>query len=114
MLGLIAQTRKALDADLYYLALFSALAVPDICGGIDSADGRASGARYRDWYTRHVIPRYDTLTADECYQYRCAALHQGRSEPSKMKDYDRVLFIEPTAATRLRINAKRVQMDEPS
>lgn len=109
MLELIAQTRKALDADLYYIALFSALAVPDICGAIESNDGEATGARYRAWYGQHVTPRYSTLSADECYHYRCTALHQGRSEPAKAKDYDRVVFIEPNAAQRIHINAKRMR-----
>ena len=109
MIELIAQTRAAIGADLYYIALFSALAIPDICGAIESGDGEATGARYRAWYSQHVLPRYDTLSADECYRYRCTALHQGRSEPAKAKDYDRVLFIEPSAAQRLRINVKRMK-----
>ena len=112
MLELIAQTRKALDANLYYIGLFSALAIPDICGAIESPDGEATGARYRAWYHQYVIPRYDTLSADECYHYRCTALHQGRSEPSKAKDYERILFIEPSEAQRLRINSKRVRVGD--
>jgi hypothetical protein len=109
MTDLIAQTRAAFAADLYYISLFSALTIPDICGAFDSTDGVATGARYRDWYMKHVLPRYDVLSADECYHYRCTALHQGRSEPQKAKDYDRVLFIEPKAACRLHINVKRVK-----
>jgi len=110
MTDLIAQTRAAFAADLYYISLFSALSIPDICGAVDSTDGTASGARYRAWYTKHVLPRYDVLSADECYHYRCTALHQGRSEPQKAKDYDRVLFIEPNAARRHRFNVKRVEV----
>jgi len=108
MIELIAQTRAAFEADLYYIALFSALAIPDICGAIESSDGVATGNRYRAWYNEHVLPRYDTLSPDECYHYRCTALHQGRSKPSRSKNYDRVLFIEPSAARSIQINVKRM------
>jgi len=104
---LIAQTRAALNTNLYYLSLFSALTVPDICGALDSQDGVATGARYRGWYRTHVLPRFNTLSPEECYRYRCTALHQGRSEPSQSVDYDRVIFIEPAAAQRIQINVKR-------
>ena len=35
MQNLLDQIQKGLEADLYYLSLFAALAIPDICGAID-------------------------------------------------------------------------------
>jgi hypothetical protein len=58
MQDLIQQIRAANAAGLYYVALFSALALPDICGSLESQDGVATGARYSDWFNQHVAPRY--------------------------------------------------------
>jgi hypothetical protein len=45
---LIRQIREANSAGLYYLALFAAIALPDICGALEAADGRANDDRYKD------------------------------------------------------------------
>lgn len=106
---LLDQIDKAHRHNLYYLSLFTALSIPDICGALEAEDGRANGERYRDWYRRFVEPKYDMLSAAEAYDYRCSALHQGKSEPQGVtsKDYDRVMFYEP-AATRGSVNIKRI------
>src|SRR5688572_17753644 len=101
---LLEQIEIAHGANLFYLSLFSALAVPDICGALSASDGAATGARYREWYDRYVTPRYDTLTGDEAYQFRCSALHQGTSEPNRPRDYERIMFLEPN---QLSINVSR-------
>lgn len=103
--ALLNQIETALQANLFYLSLFSALSIPDICGALNAPDGRATGSRYRDWYSRYVTPRYDTLSAEEAYQFRCSALHQGSAEPDRPKDYERVIFLEPN---QLSINVKRM------
>ena len=36
MRDLLEQIERGLDQNLYYLALFSALSLPDICGAVDS------------------------------------------------------------------------------
>jgi len=99
MKDVLDQIRAASNAGLYYVALFSALAIPDICGALESQDGTANGQRYRAWFDRWVAPKYGffggtSLTGEVCYYYRCAALHQGRAAHPKMK-YSRILFIEP-------------------
>jgi hypothetical protein len=43
---LISQTRTAMTSGLYYIGLMSALAVPDIAGAINSANGEANGRKY--------------------------------------------------------------------
>lgn len=50
MRTLVSQTQKAVEAKLYYLALMSALTIPDIAAALESSDGLASGARYAAWY----------------------------------------------------------------
>jgi hypothetical protein len=54
--AIISQTRKAMDVGLYYIALMSALAVPDIAGALGAEDGEASGKKYADWYNKWGRP----------------------------------------------------------
>jgi|SRR5882762_3055501 len=102
----LKQIELAQNANLFYLSLFCSLSVPDICGALDATDGRATASRYRSWYQDHVVPRYDTLSADEAYLFRCSSLHQGSSEPDRPRDYERVVFIEPA---QLSINVRRME-----
>ena len=99
MRDVLNQIRAANDAGLYYVALFSALAVPDICGAIETQDGAATGQKYKACFDRWVAPKYSfhggtTITGEVCYYYRCAALHQGRATHPRMQ-YSRIVFVEP-------------------
>ncbi|MDP3883933.1 hypothetical protein [Hydrogenophaga sp.] len=101
MRTLIAQTQKALEAELYYVALFTALSIPDIAAALESSDGRASGKRYAAWYEEWVRPRLkesrgreNPLTGEACYGFRCALLHQGRSQRTN-DQYSHIMFVEP-------------------
>jgi hypothetical protein len=76
---LVSQVRAAANADLYYLALFGALVLPDICGALDSDNGRASGPKYKDWVRKNVPQQAGQ--AEEIYGLRCSLLHQGRALP---------------------------------
>lgn len=97
MQDLLQQTRRASSYQLYHLALNSALALPDICGALESADGQASGPKYVAWFDDNVAPSYGgTLDGDTCYRFRCSMLHQGRTQHPKAK-YARVVFVEPGA-----------------
>ncbi|WP_213761964.1 hypothetical protein [Caballeronia sp. dw_19] len=89
--------------DLYFMALMGALSVPDICGALESQDGKATGAKYMAWFDIWVAPKYfvgsgvdrvPSLTGRQCYGLRCAALHQGRLENDRPGDV-RVIFREP-------------------
>lgn len=99
----LEQIRTSLDSNLYYVALFAALAVPDICGAIDSDDGVASKNKYMEWFDKYVAPKYRSgntkyLTGEDCYYFRCSLLHQGSSQHLH-SSFSRVLFVEPTATT---------------
>jgi hypothetical protein len=54
MKDLIQQIRAANRNGLYYVALFTALALPDICGGLEAPDGLATRARYIAWFDKNV------------------------------------------------------------
>jgi len=74
---ILAEIEKALDAGLYYLAVMLAVAIPDICGALESKDGRSGPVQYKAWYDAHLANRIYDLTADDCYSLRCGVVHQG-------------------------------------
>ena len=95
MQDLLQQIRAANAAGLYYVALFSALALPDICASLESQDGLATGPRYIAWFDQHVAPRYGgNLDGTTCYRFRCSMLHQGRTQHPQGR-YSRIIFVEP-------------------
>jgi hypothetical protein len=101
MLDILTQIEQAKNAGLYYVALFSALSVPDIAGALDSPNGVANGQRYADWFDRHVGPKYlaqgtPTLCGMDCYYFRCSMLHQGTAQLQNPKaQFSRVFFVQP-------------------
>jgi hypothetical protein len=92
---LLAQIRTAIDHNLYFLALFGALAIPDICGALGSANGEASKKKYTEWFDQNVASKYGgLLNGEDCYYYRCSCLHQGSSQHPQ-STFSRIIFIEP-------------------
>lgn len=101
MRTLISQTRKAVKSELYYLALMSALAIPDIAGALGAENGRSTRDRFAAWYEKWVHPRLaesrgreNPLSGQSCYSFRCSLLHQGRSQRQN-DQYSNIMFIEP-------------------
>jgi|SRR5579859_1388722 len=83
----------AADAGLFCLALFGALALPDICAGMESAEGQTNEKKYIAWFDTWVAARYGGLvTGEDCYGFRCSMLHQAHARPHKGT---RVMFLEP-------------------
>lgn len=107
MRSLIEQARQAADSRAYFLSLFAALTLPDICAAMSSSDGRTNGKRYAAWFDEFVADRYTvgpdrtpSLSGEDCYYYRCSVLHQGSSQNAK-STYSRILFVEPGATTNV-------------
>jgi excisionase family DNA binding protein len=76
---IIRQIRAASAAGLYYVALFCALTLPDICGALEAENGQASGPKYKAWL-RANVPE-EAADAELIYGLRCSLLHQGRARP---------------------------------
>lgn len=101
MRDLLGQIEVALDQNLYYLAIFVSLALPDICGAIGSQNGEADKKKYADWFDKYVGNKcYGFLNGEDCYYFRCSLLHQGSSHHPR-GTYSRVIFVEPTATTNV-------------
>lgn len=92
---ILREIEKALDCGLYYLALQSTLTLPDICGALQSDNGRATGEKYKNWYKNCAdFSDPNTLSAEDCYSFRCSCLHQG-STLHEDSSYKRILFLVP-------------------
>lgn len=82
---------RALDAELYYPALVLAMSIPDICGALASADGKASGPRYAAWYESNLPDYAKELSGKDCHSMRSALVHQARPVKANMA-YKQVYF----------------------
>lgn len=96
---LISQVRRALDSELYYLALYVTLTLPDTLRALQSENGYATSDKYEEWFDEYVAPKYtmrgdNILDGEMCYNLRCSILHQGKIDTGT-EDYVRVIFAEP-------------------
>lgn len=83
---LVQDIRKALENELYFVALSTALTLPDICGKAAYPDERSSRKRYIGWYDEE-IGKYEKisgikdnmpyLSGEVIYNLRCSLLHEG-------------------------------------
>lgn len=101
MRDLLEQIKTGLSHNLYFLSLFVALTIPDICAAMESENGKTENTKYKAWFNKYFAPRNPrkygdgtNFTADDCYNFRCAILHQGRSNNGKIA-YKRIMFFEP-------------------
>jgi hypothetical protein len=78
----VRAVRDATSSRNWYAALGLGLALPDMCGFMETPTS-GSRARYVRWFHRFVEPLYTNakgevmLTGEDCYALRCAYLHQG-------------------------------------
>ena len=83
---LVQDIRKALENELYFVALSSALTLPDICGKAAHPTEKSSRKRYILWYDEE-IGKYEKcpndqdempyLSGEVIYSLRCSLLHEG-------------------------------------
>ena len=106
---IIQDIRGALANNLFFVALNSALTLPDICGKAEYPSERNSKKRYIDWYDKEIgyyernprqngIEEMPYLSGEVIYSLRCAMLHSG--EPNicgdrvkKKTDIDRFSLV---------------------
>jgi len=91
MEAITKEVENAIAAGLYYLAIVTALSLPDVCSALESHDGETNRAMYNVWYDNWMAARYPEITSLDLYSLRCGVLHQGRLGHSRMQ-YGRVLF----------------------
>ena len=91
---ILKQIDRALDRGFHYLAVVSALTLPDICAALESPDGRTTRERYKAWYNSWVKNKYPMISDDDFYRLRCGVVHQGILGPQGMQ-YSRIVFTLP-------------------
>lgn len=85
---IVDDIRAALNNDLYFVALSTALTLPDICGKAEYPDESSTKKRYIDWYDKEIgyYEKNTNQTIDEempylsgsvIYSLRCSLLHAG-------------------------------------
>ena len=92
---LVKEIRKALENELYFVALNSALTLPDICGKV-AYPNKSCGKRYVLWYDEE-IGKYEKkpcdkenmpyLSGEVIYSLRCALLHEGNPNVDNKKGF---------------------------
>jgi len=79
----VREIERALDNQLYYLAIIVCLMMPDVCAALEAENGRSSENLYKAWYLKHAKAQAGGVEPDECYSLRCGGAHQGRMEIKK-------------------------------
>jgi len=85
-----------LEHGLYQTAIGMSLSIPDMCGALESADGRATGEKYKTWFLNNIDKEIG-ISAEDCYYFRCSFLHQ-RSTMHGKSNYDRIVFNHPNCS----------------
>ena len=93
----LKEIEQALDNGLYFMALQSALTLPDICGALQSSNGIAKKQKYVRWYNKYAKESdSNSLSGEDCYYFRCSCVHQGSTQSSD-SSYKRILFLIPNS-----------------
>lgn len=90
----LSEIESALNHGLKFIALQSALTLPDICGALTSDGTKSVKERYTNWYDQYFLPIYPIeLSANDCYRLRCSNLHQGSFQDNK-SSFDKIIFVD--------------------
>ncbi len=101
----------AIKAELFYVALVTALMVPDVCCALGSEDGRSRHGAYATWYDKYLKNAYSHLSGEDCYRLRCGVSHEARlsKAPSRSQmAFDRIVFTLPNQNLRVQTTVRNV------
>jgi hypothetical protein len=89
---ILSQLEGALAAQLWHVAMLTAVTLPDVCAALEH--GQTGKSRYSAWWEQWRDPSYaDALPAADLYRYRCSLLHESKatSEKPSLK-YGRIAY----------------------
>ena len=102
MRDVLDQIDSASRMGLYYLALMGALAIPDMCGKLETPNVCVK-ERWSRWYEENIDSFYLSnspsgavwLSGADAYQFRCSFLHEGSAQSRPETAHGRIIFVEP-------------------
>ena len=98
----LRELRRVRDNRAYWSALHLLLTVPEICGALQSVEGRSSHAAYRAWAHHNLAVSF--LSPSDWYHAHCQLLHHGRTPAATGHAgaagarYDRFVYVDPESA----------------
>jgi hypothetical protein len=99
------EMQRCRQSKTHWALLHVTVCIPDICGALESDDGKATGDRYTLW-SETYLP--DTLLSGaERYRMRCRVLHQGRAGLEQSGRYTGFSFSQPASTGQ--VDHRRVQ-----
>ncbi|HTU52068.1 MAG TPA: hypothetical protein VMF56_15860, partial [Acidobacteriaceae bacterium] len=92
------EIERSLEARLFYLAVSTSLALPDICAALLDPDGKTNREKYMKFYDTWLrIPGYLNLLPADIYRLRCGIIHQGiAGHPGMTMPAKRIIFTVPS------------------
>ncbi len=91
--ALLQEIEKAINAELYYLALLLTLTLPDVCTALEQPNGRTDGGKlYKLWYKANIFDLIGGLSPEEAFELRCTVVHQSSAQASGARSYGRIIF----------------------
>lgn len=74
---LVEEATAALRGHLYTVSIMSALALVDICGALNSNNGRATSDHFKAWWEANLPADVTVLDGVDAWELRNGLLHQG-------------------------------------
>jgi hypothetical protein len=97
--ALLNQINFAAQNGLHLVAIGMAVALPDICVSLISADGRSTGEKFKQWCTDNLTgDKFSFVTGDDLWSMRCGVLHNGRFGDLK-HNVAKVIFTLPSGSS---------------
>jgi len=115
--------RNAIAQRNWYACSGLALALPDICGFLESPND-GSQRRYVAWCNQFLTPSYTRvigpsrtrrvfLSGEDCYALRCAFLHEGSDDVVRQRArraLESFVFVEPPAKGMIHCNQSNTKL----
>lgn len=89
---LIDELRKAVENNLYFIAINITLTIPDICSALESENGKTRGTKYIRWVDTYFADKYDGfINGEDIWKIRCSSLHQGKYDYDNPR-FEKIIF----------------------
>lgn len=93
---LVVEIQKALEHELYVIAVMSSLTLPDMCGALEKENFWATNATYVEWCRLNLPPSFFSLATPELMkEMRNNLLHTGRLDDAKQCGVGRLILTLP-------------------